>query len=191
MRHNQNGRRYRGRGNNGGGGQNHHHNNHNNGQRRINPRVHSFDSNGPDVRIRGTAYQITEKYQALAKDAAASGDRVLAESYLQHAEHYQRLINEMGEEYNRNQPQFNGNNQHHNNGQQQQPQDEQPSADLADSEQPSVEAMPDLDQGFLVGPRRRGGGNAAAKAAAAEASDEQPPVAVETRASRAAAKAAE
>jgi hypothetical protein len=52
-----------------------------------------FDSNGPDVRIRGTAYQICEKYLALAKDAAAQGDRVLAESYLQHAEHYQRMIN--------------------------------------------------------------------------------------------------
>lgn len=55
-----------------------------------------FDSNGPDVRIRGTAYQIQEKYMALAKDAASSGDRVIAESYLQHAEHYQRLINEWG-----------------------------------------------------------------------------------------------
>ncbi len=51
-----------------------------------------FDSNGPDVRIRGTAFQIVEKYQTLAKDSAASGDRVLAENYLQHAEHYQRLI---------------------------------------------------------------------------------------------------
>lgn len=53
-----------------------------------------FDSNGPDVRIRGTAHQVTEKYLALAKDAASSGDRILAESYLQHAEHYQRIINE-------------------------------------------------------------------------------------------------
>ncbi len=52
-----------------------------------------FDSNGPDVRIRGTAYQILEKYTALAKDAAAAGDRILSESYLQHAEHYQRVIN--------------------------------------------------------------------------------------------------
>lgn len=59
-------------------------------------RAQVFDSNGPDVRIRGTAYQIQEKYMALAKDAASSGDRVLAESYLQHAEHYQRLINEWG-----------------------------------------------------------------------------------------------
>jgi len=52
-----------------------------------------FDSNGPDVRIRGTAHQVSEKYLALAKDAASSGDRTLAENYLQHAEHYQRIIN--------------------------------------------------------------------------------------------------
>jgi hypothetical protein len=52
-----------------------------------------YDSSGPDVRIRGTAFQIAEKYDALAKDAASAGDRVLAESYLQHAEHYQRIIN--------------------------------------------------------------------------------------------------
>ena len=59
-------------------------------------RAQVFDSNGPEVRIRGTAYQIQEKYMALAKDAASSGDTVLAESYLQHAEHYQRVINEWG-----------------------------------------------------------------------------------------------
>lgn len=58
-----------------------------------------FDSNGPDVRIRGTAFQIVEKYVALAKDAHASGDRVLSESYLQYAEHYQRMINEWNEEF--------------------------------------------------------------------------------------------
>ena len=57
-----------------------------------------FDSNGPDVRIRGTAYQIVEKYLTLAKDSAASGDRVLAENYLQHAEHYQRVVNSWNEE---------------------------------------------------------------------------------------------
>ncbi len=53
-----------------------------------------LDSNGPDTRVRGTAFQINEKYQSLAKDAYASGDMTLAESYLQHAEHYQRMINE-------------------------------------------------------------------------------------------------
>jgi len=52
----------------------------------------TFDSNGPDVKIRGTASHIYEKYQALARDAHASGDRIGAESYLQHAEHYFRLL---------------------------------------------------------------------------------------------------
>jgi Domain of unknown function (DUF4167) len=52
----------------------------------------TFESNGPDVKVRGTATQVAEKYVQLARDAASSGDRVLAESYLQHAEHYFRLI---------------------------------------------------------------------------------------------------
>ena len=68
-----------------------------------NQRMHVFDSNGPDVRIRGTAHQVNEKYMALAKDSAASGDRIMAESYLQHAEHYQRIINSW-QEYVRRQP---------------------------------------------------------------------------------------
>lgn len=63
------------------------------GRRNNQQKMQVFDSNGPDVRIRGTAHQVTEKYMALAKDAASSGDRILAESYLQHAEHYQRIIN--------------------------------------------------------------------------------------------------
>lgn len=53
----------------------------------------TFDSNGPDVKIRGTAAHIFEKYQALARDANASGDRIGAENYLQHAEHYYRILN--------------------------------------------------------------------------------------------------
>lgn len=57
-----------------------------------NNRSQVYDSNGPEVRIRGTAHQISEKYAALAKDALSAGDAVLAESYLQHAEHYQRII---------------------------------------------------------------------------------------------------
>ncbi len=56
-------------------------------------RHQSFDSNGPDgLRVRGTVFQIAEKYQALARDAASSGDRVVEQSYLQYAEHYQRLM---------------------------------------------------------------------------------------------------
>ncbi len=55
-------------------------------------RNQTFDSNGPGVRVRGNAHQVVEKYQALARDASASGDRVLMENYLQHAEHYYRII---------------------------------------------------------------------------------------------------
>jgi hypothetical protein len=57
-----------------------------------NPLSRSYESNGPDVKIRGTALHIAEKYVQLARDAQASGDRVAAESYLQHAEHYYRIV---------------------------------------------------------------------------------------------------
>ena len=53
---------------------------------------HSMESNGPDVKIRGNATQLFEKYQSLARDAVSSGDRISAESYLQHAEHYYRVM---------------------------------------------------------------------------------------------------
>ena len=52
----------------------------------------SFDSNGPEVKIRGSATQVYEKYLQLARDANSSGDRVMAENYLQHAEHYFRIM---------------------------------------------------------------------------------------------------
>jgi hypothetical protein len=52
----------------------------------------TIDSNGPDVKIRGNAHHVYEKYLQLARDANSSGDRVMAENYLQHAEHYYRLI---------------------------------------------------------------------------------------------------
>jgi hypothetical protein len=56
------------------------------------PLTRSFESTGPDVKIRGTPSHIAEKYMALARDASSSGDPVLAENYLQHAEHYNRII---------------------------------------------------------------------------------------------------
>ena len=80
MRPGQN-KRMRGR-NNGGG----------NNRKGPNPLTRSYESNGPDVKIRGTAHHIGEKYLQLARDAQSSGDPVMAESYLQHAEHYFRLI---------------------------------------------------------------------------------------------------
>lgn len=90
MRHGAQRNRNRNRGHNGG----------QNGQNRRGTynRNQIFDSNGPDVRIRGTAHQVCEKYLALAKDAQAVGDVIQAENYLQHAEHYQRIINTWNEE---------------------------------------------------------------------------------------------
>ncbi|WP_245489362.1 MULTISPECIES: DUF4167 domain-containing protein [unclassified Mesorhizobium] len=76
----------RGRNNNGGGGGN------NNNRKGPNPLTRTYESNGPDVKIRGSAQQIAEKYATLARDAQSSGDRVMAENYLQHAEHYNRII---------------------------------------------------------------------------------------------------
>jgi hypothetical protein len=58
-------------------------------------RNHVFDSNGPDLRIRGTAQQLFEKYLQLGRDATSASDRVMAESYFQHAEHYFRILNAM------------------------------------------------------------------------------------------------
>jgi len=57
-----------------------------------NPLTRVYESNGPDVKVRGTAHHIAEKYVQLARDAQSSGDPVTAEGYLQYAEHYFRLI---------------------------------------------------------------------------------------------------
>lgn len=64
------------------------------GQQPLN-RNHVFDSNGPDVRLRGTAQQLFEKYLQLGRDATSAGDRVAAEGYFQHAEHYFRILGAM------------------------------------------------------------------------------------------------
>lgn len=74
----------RGRGRNGGGN--------NNNRKGQNPLSRTYDSSGPDVKIRGTAQTVADKYMSLARDAQSSGDRVMAENYLQHAEHYNRII---------------------------------------------------------------------------------------------------
>ena len=74
MRHNQN-RRARGRSRKG-----------------PNPLARSYESNGPDVKVRGTAMHVAEKYMTLARDALSSGDTVGAEAYFQHAEHYNRIV---------------------------------------------------------------------------------------------------
>ncbi len=67
-----------------------------NGRKNTNPRSQSFESNGPEVKVRGNAQQVVEKYLALARDASSAGDRITAESYFQHAEHYYRLMTANG-----------------------------------------------------------------------------------------------
>ncbi|HZG30342.1 protein of unknown function [Ensifer adhaerens] len=91
MRPGQQNKRGRGRNNN---NNNNNNNSNNNGNMRkgSNPLTRTYDSSGPDVKIRGTAQHIAEKYAQLARDAQSSGDRVMAENYLQHAEHYNRII---------------------------------------------------------------------------------------------------
>src|SRR5215217_6564686 len=64
----------------------------NGGRKHVNPLSRNFESNGPDVKVRGNASHVAEKYLQLARDAQSSGDPVLAENYLQHAEHYFRIV---------------------------------------------------------------------------------------------------
>jgi hypothetical protein len=64
----------------------------NGGRKHVNPLSRNFESNGPDVKVRGNAAHVAEKYMQLARDAQSSGDSVMAENYLQHAEHYFRIV---------------------------------------------------------------------------------------------------
>jgi hypothetical protein len=95
MRNVQNNKRMRGRNNN---------NNNNNHRKNQNPMSRVFESNGPDVKIRGTPSHIAEKYVQLARDAHTSGDPVSAENYYQHAEHYFRLIAAAQEQFRQANP---------------------------------------------------------------------------------------
>ncbi len=100
MRNGQNKQRMRNRNNN--------NNNNNNNRRGQNPMTRVYESNGPDIKIRGTASHIAEKYLQLARDARSSGDPVAAENYYQHAEHYFRLIAAAQEQFRQNQQQPRG-----------------------------------------------------------------------------------
>ena len=71
-----------------------------------NPMTRVYESNGPDVKIRGNASHIAEKYLQLARDAQSSGDPIAAENYYQHAEHYFRLIAAAQEHFRQTQPSF-------------------------------------------------------------------------------------
>lgn len=104
-------------------------------------RNHVFDSNGPDLRIRGTAQQLFEKYLQLGRDATSGGDRVMAEGYFQHAEHYFRIINAINQAQQQNQPSGQQPNGHaaaapaqHNGPRRDEPEEEQDGDDQPDLE---------------------------------------------------------
>src|ERR1051325_917974 len=103
MSNGQNNKRMRGRNRNhkghhggGGGGGGHHHN----------PLTRVYESNGPEVKIRGNAHHIAEKYLQLARDAQSAGDPVTAENHFQHAEHYFRLIAAAQEQFRQQNPYY-------------------------------------------------------------------------------------
>ncbi len=79
-------------------------NNNNNPRKGQNPLTRLYESNGPDVKIRGTASHVAEKYIQLARDSQSSGDPVAAENYYQHAEHYFRMIAAAQEQFRQGQP---------------------------------------------------------------------------------------
>lgn len=113
MRGRSGGRNIRHHGGGGGGGSHH-------GGIPLN-RNHVFDSNGPEVRVRGTAQQLFEKYLQLGRDATSAGDRVMAESCFQHAEHYFRILNAMNQAAAAQQQQHQQRQQHRNGYDQDQP----------------------------------------------------------------------
>ena len=111
-------------------------NNNNNGRKpHIPPRAQTFDSNGPDVRIRGNAYQVLEKYLQLARDATAAGDRIASENFYQHAEHYYRVINA-------NSPGFDRAQQQPQAQRPPVPGEEQPAQNAAPAAQPGQQEFP-------------------------------------------------
>ena len=101
-----------------------------------NPLSRMYESNGPDVKIRGTASHVAEKYLQLARDAQSSGDPVAAENYYQHAEHYFRLIAAAQEQYRQSQPYY---QQQQGEGRGNMPDD---SFDEGEEDQPSMGGEP-------------------------------------------------
>jgi uncharacterized protein DUF4167 len=101
QQHHHNNKRMRGRNNN-----NNSSNHNNNNRRNHNPLTRVYESNGPEVKVRGTANHVAEKYLQLARDAQSSGDPVAAENYFQHAEHYFRLIAAAQEQFRQQNPNF-------------------------------------------------------------------------------------
>jgi hypothetical protein len=104
----------------------------NNHRKSHNPMVRVFESNGPDVKIRGNPSHIAEKYVQLARDALTSGDPISAENYYQHAEHYYRVIAAAQEQFRQNNPHFS------------RPENEQPGAREANFDESEDDGQPSM-----------------------------------------------
>ncbi len=137
-----------------------------------NPLARNYESNGPDVKIRGTASHVAEKYMSLARDALASGDMVTAESYLQHAEHYNRIIMAAQSQAAAAAPQSGDQQQANGNvtrGRQNANEDDDAEADdEAEAEAVGESDAPAESRGRGRGRQRRNGAHAASEAAGAE-----------------------
>ena len=133
------------RGRNNNNNSNNNNNNNNQGRKGPNPLTRSYESNGPDVKIRGSAQQIAEKYMQLARDHQSSGDRVMAENYLQHAEHYNRIIAaaqaQMPQQFNRD-ARDDQDDEDGEEGSTQQPSFEQRSVNDGTGPQPEIAGVP-------------------------------------------------
>jgi hypothetical protein len=106
-------------------------------------RNHVFDSSGPEMRVRGTAQQLFDKYTQMARDAASSGDRVLGEAYYQHAEHYFRIISAINQAQGLPNPPQNGQQGGYAQG-----------GEGESGEQPRQENRPDTRQDVRQEPRQ-------------------------------------
>lgn len=139
-----------------------------------NPRSQTYDSSGPEGKVRGSASQVFEKYLALARDAQSSGDRVGAENFFQHAEHYYRILN-FNPQGDRNRHQANGSGQNvQGNGRangRAAPQAEDP----ANQPQPEVEG-PAPENGVAAGqkPARERARKTARKSGSADDTAQEP-----------------
>ncbi|MTI42848.1 DUF4167 domain-containing protein [Roseibium hamelinense] len=163
------------------------------GRKGPNPLTRTYESNGPDVKIRGTALHVAEKYQQLARDAQASGDRIMSENYNQHAEHYLRIVAAAQAQSQPNQQvtrqddeasdgqAANGHGNQNGSSERQRHERgnptngrEQPTMVEEDSPQPFIESMPTIDEAGQLNGQAADGASADGASADADAGEEKP-----------------
>lgn len=155
MKHGQNPRRGRSRGN---------------GKRHSSPRNQTFDSNGPEGKVRGTPQQILDKYLSLARDAASAGEHIAAEGFFQFAEHYFRILN--ADQQNRQRAEQQENRRDQRADGENNEQDEQTAKASDDSDAPAGGRQDDETPGNGKERSRRSRGNGRRREAADDADAE-------------------